>query len=147
MTLKSPNSTNNDLQVSFNLLKNKFNTLLDRSKNDLTITQIPTQPDTHTTIQSITNIPITNQDIAHTHNTIKHQFSTPISQIKKQQMQSQNQQSNNTQSNNTPTESHTLFRDNNIDIQEVKFNEDGNESVSGSDVASVMDLDDFEKSL
>ena len=147
MALTSPNAisnTGNDLQVSFNLLKNKINTLLDRSKNDLTVTQIPTHPATQspiqpaiqpTTIQSNANIPVNEP--------IKHQFSTPISQLKKQQSSNSNGNGNsNTQS--TPI---TLLRDSNIDIQEVNFNEDGNESVAGSDVASVMDLDDFEKSL
>ena len=143
MALNSPNqnsNTGNDLQVSFNLLKNKINTLLDRSKNDLTVTQIPTSshiPPTPTPptppTPSIQPLPTAANQIPTNQN--KHQFSTPISQLKKQQ-------SSNTQS--TPI---TLLRDSNIDIQEVNFNEDGNESVAGSDVASVMDLDDFEKSL
>ena len=148
MALTSPNqnsNTGNDLQVSFNLLKNKINTLLDRSKNDLTVTQIPTAQHT----PSIQPIPTTTNQIPTTQNTIfneqtKHQFSTPISQLKKQQMQTQTQ---NQQSSNTHSTPITLLRDSNIDVQEINFNEDGNESVAGSDVASVMDLDDFEKSL
>ena len=149
MALSSPNQnshTGNDLQVSFNLLKNKINTLLDRSKNDLTVTQIHTlspSPPIHPIqqVNPITPVHPINQNNSY-NEPMKHQFSTPISQLKKQQNQNQNQQSSNTQS--TPI---TLLRDSNIDIQEINFNEDGNESIAGSDVASVMDLDDFEKSL
>jgi len=142
MALNSANSTlntGNDLQVSFNLLKNKINTLLDRSKNDLTVTQIPIQPTT-----SQHTIPITNTSIVD--EPIKHQFSTPISQLKKQHSQQQPQQPQQ-QTNNIQSTPITLLRDSNINVPEVIFNEDSNESVAGSDVASVMDLDDFEKSL
>ena len=43
-------SSNSNFNVSFNLLKNKINTLLDR-KNDLTITHIPIPPSSSTTSQ------------------------------------------------------------------------------------------------
>jgi hypothetical protein len=142
MALNSANptlNTGNDLQVSFNLLKNKINTLLDRSKNDLTVTQIPIQP-----TPSQHTIPITNTSIVD--EPIKHQFSTPISQLKKQHSQQQPQQPQQ-QTNNIQSTPITLLRDSNINVPEVIFNEDGNESIAGSDVASVMDLDDFEKTL
>ena len=43
ITENGDNTTNgNNLNVSFNLLKNKINTFIDR-KNDLTVTQIPVQ--------------------------------------------------------------------------------------------------------
>lgn len=140
MALTSTNAntnTNNDLQVSFNLLKNKINTMLDRSKNELTVTQIPTYPDTQSYIQPTIQSTIQSNANITVIEPIKHQFSTPISQLKKQQFSNSNTQS-------TPI---TLLRDSNIDIHEVNFNEDGNESIASSDVANVMDLDDFEKSL
>jgi hypothetical protein len=174
----NPNSENT-LNVSFNLLKNKINTLLDR-KNDLTITQTELsnqqqyqqqqyQPQTQEKPKQNVNYKNQSNNANHTNqgnnsnsNNVKpklvvseNKFSTPISQLKKN--------NKNNMDNSTPI---TLIRNKNmIDIPEPIINEDINEdindedtyngnamenvteSIAGSDVGSVMDLDDFEKSL
>jgi hypothetical protein len=171
-------TTSNNLSVSFNLLKNKINTLLDR-KNDLTITHIntpfqntsqsPPAPTTH--IQSpIHTQQYNNQDQSNIDNSKR--MSTPISQLNKQKQQKQNpqhQQNQQHQQNNidinipdldisstssTPINLiRTRIGSTNPDgsssgFPEPIINEDVySESVAGSDVGSVMDLDDFEKSL
>jgi len=185
-------TTSNDLSVSFNLLKNKINTLLDR-KNDLTITHINT-PYQNTSQSSVhTQLPTPPPTNTHQYNN-QEQFnidnskrmSTPISQLNKQKQQKQGQNpqhQQNPQHKQNPQHQHNpQHQQNNIDINipdldisstsstpinlirtrigstnpdglssgfpEPIINEDVYaESVAGSDVASVMDLDDFEKSL
>ena len=190
-------NTNNNLSVSFNLLKNKINTLLDR-KNDLTITQINTSPTNTNSLQSPQQQQQrqsnqqprqSNQQPRQTTN----KFSTPISQLQKQQQQnntniemdnmdyndndytdytdytddtndyngnngnngnnisSNNNSLNNNSLNNNGKSASTpinIIRKKQNNPPEPIINEDGYaESVAGSDLGSVMDLDDFEKSL
>ena len=153
------NNPQNDLNVSFNLLKNKINTIIDRKK-DLTITQSTIQNKNNNTNNNTNNI--NNNNNTNTNNTpnLKQQnnisplqssnkFSTPISQLQnvKQNNQQSSQQSN--QSSSTPI---SLIRNNVnvvepfIDEQDEQYNQYA-ESNTGSDLGSVMDLSDFETSL
>lgn len=185
----------NSFNVSFNLLKNKINTLLDR-KNDLTITPSTDKPSfQHIRIQSQQQqhqqappqqykqsppqqyqqsqeqkleefdqsfedpIFINNINPNTTSKTTSNKFSTPINQLKKQNNQNNTNQSRQQQSSSTelragfPNSSSStpisLIREK-VTVPELNINEDMNnyaESVAGSDVGSIMDLDDFEKSL
>ena len=146
------NNPHNDLNVSFNLLKNKINTIIDRKK-DLTITQSTIQNKNSNTntnnTNSINNTPSLKQqnNIAPLQSSNK--FSTPISQL--QNLKQNNQQSNqqNIQSSSTPI---SLIRNNVnvvepfVDEQDEQYNQYA-ESNTGSDLGSVMDLSDFETSL
>ena len=146
------NNPQNDLNVSFNLLKNKINTIIDRKK-DLTITQSTIQNKNSNTntnnTNSINNTPSLKQqnNIAPLQSSNK--FSTPISQL--QNVKQNNQQSNqqNIQSSSTPI---SLIRNNVnvvepfVDEQDEQYNQYA-ESNTGSDLGSVMDLSDFETSL
>ena len=161
----------NNLNVSFNLLKNKINTMLDR-KNDLTITHIPpTKPYQNNTIKmtKISKMPNKNQlqenfnnindlDFSDLDNIVnsqtsstkepsyeRSQFSTPIKNL-------QNNKPKLTQAS-TPI---NLIRSTNkieepIIQDEIIYSNIGNgpsnESIAGSDVGSVMDLEDFENSF
>jgi hypothetical protein len=176
----------NSFNVSFNLLKNKINTLLDR-KNDLTIT--PTSDKTsfqHIRIspqqapqhqqqqqqapqqykqsqqqsqeqklqefdQSFEEPLFINNNNSNSNNnsssaSTSNKFSTPITQLKKQNNQNNPNQSRQQSSSSTPI---SLIREK-VTVPELTINEDNNnyaESVAGSDVGSIMDLDDFEKCL
>ena len=173
----------NSFNVSFNLLKNKINTLLDR-KNDLTITPSTDKPSfQHIRIPSpqqyqqhqqqyqqsqpsykqsqeqkleefdqsfeeplfINNINPNNNNNSSSTST-SNKFSTPITQLKKQNNTNNPNQSRQQSSSSTPI---SLIREK-ITVPELTINEDMNnyaESVAGSDVGSIMDLDDFEKCL
>jgi hypothetical protein len=195
--LDSGNS--NNLNVSFNLLKNKINTMLDR-KNDLTITQIP-NTNTNTIKQSQTNnqfYPQTknkvqiqehfnnvSQDMTNSMNDLDFsdlddsiqgtpsttslslaqtpsQFSTPIKNLQHKNTNNNNNSKPKLQAS-TPI---SLIRNNGMSngnginnsikieppiIQDDSFSNGlsngGNESVAGSDVGSIMDLEDFENSF
>ena len=153
------NNPQNDLNVSFNLLKNKINTIIDRKK-DLTITQSTIQNKNNNTNN------INNNNNTNTNNTpnLKQQnniaplqssnkFSTPISQLQnvKQNNQQSSQQSSH-QSNQSSSTPISLIRNNVnvvepfIDEQDDQYNQYA-ESNTGSDLGSVMDLSDFETSL
>ena len=170
-TDNSSSSSNNNMNVSFNLLKNKINTMLDR-KNDLTITHIPpTKPYQNNTIKmtKISKMPNKNQlqenfnnindlDFSDLDNIVnsqtsstkepsyeRSQFSTPIKNL-------QNNKPKLTQAS-TPI---NLIRSTNkieepIIQDEIIYSNIGNgpsnESIAGSDVGSVMDLEDFENSF
>jgi len=164
------NNNSNNLSVSFNLLKNKINTLLDR-KNDLTITQINTTPSNIQKLQQPSQqiqqqiqqqIPQSHQQLRQSrqNNSQKgnNKFSTPISQLQNKlnniemeidmDMDNNDYNSNtsnmNTNSASTPI---NLIRQKQ-NIPEPIINEETyQESVAGSDLGSIMDLDDFEKSL
>jgi len=178
-------NTDNNLNVSFNLLKNKINTLLDR-KNDLTITQIENKniqqnqnqlPDKPKQNTNNKNKPNNGSNINTVNNynngngakskpiVSENKFSTPISQLKKQNTNNLDNLDNldnlnnmDNMDNSTPI---SLIRNKNMqDIPELIINENIDEdiynenvienvaeSIAGSDVGSVMDLDDFEKSL
>jgi hypothetical protein len=160
ITENGDNTTNgNNLNVSFNLLKNKINTILDR-KNDLTITQIPINQNNQNTHNNEYNQP-QNQNNAKSHQS-SNKYSTPISQL-------QNiKQNTNPSKNNKSSTPINLIR-NNVDIIEpfIDDNDDNNNhhnnnnnnnnnnnqdnqyesSVAGSDVGSIMDLSDFETTL
>lgn len=152
--------TQEDLNVSFNLLKNKINTLFNRN-NDLTITHtsphntpynaLHTSPHnvSHTTPQQHSRqirmekprgVPHMEEGI----NTDKKSLSTPISKINREYQEKEKMQTN----TNTASTPISLIRENFGKVPEPIIMEDGySESVAGSDVGSVMDLDDFEKSL
>ena len=152
---QSQDNTHGDLSVSFNLLKNKINTLLDR-KNDLTITHInPTiNPTINPAINSSPNsgIVLQNQNAKQNSNQTTNKLSTPISQLQKQQSMQHNDINTIENISNTGTTSTPISiirtRLNDTGIEPI-INEDVGyaESVAGSDIGSVMDLDDFEKSL
>ena len=150
--------TGNELNVSFNLLKNKINTMLDR-KNDLTVTHIPVsnsnnQQMQNSQINSHQNYQQNAQQNSQQNTQKTNKFSTPISQL--QNKNNRNLQSlQSSQSLNSSSTPISLIRDK-INIVEPNINDDfifdngnsnGNESVAGSDVGSVMDLEDFESSL
>jgi hypothetical protein len=130
----STHGNENDLHVSFNLLKNKVNTFLDNKNNNLTISTPIHYPGNNPI--AISNPPITPTKPTYSQQPIKtnSSMSTPISQILQK-----NQKTN------------TLLNQP-IDIPEIKINDDiTNEnmggSIAGSDVGNVMDLEDFEKML
>ena len=154
------NNTNgrNDLNVSFNILKNKVNTILDR-KNDLTITQNQVQNQVQNKQNNNNNNANPKQKNSASQQGSSNKFSTPISQL-------QNIKQNTNNKSSTPI---TIIR-NNINIEEpyiddqndfndlndLNINNQGNqgnqdtqygESVAGSDVGSIMDLSDFETTL
>ena len=191
----------NNMNVSFNLLKNKINTMLDR-KNDLTVTQIPDTNNNNNNNNNSNNNKLNNRknknqiqenfkntennncnnfiDTNRVNNTdplddldfsdLEHiatpsnelnssaQFSTPINRLKKNNTINTNSNDNcngnittNTNTSSTPI---SLIR-NNVKIEEPIVNDDTNtsmntncnESNAGSDVGSVMDLEDFENSF
>jgi hypothetical protein len=175
----------NSFNVSFNLLKNKINTLLDR-KNDLTITptsdkpsfqhiRIPSQQHQqqqqvpHQQYQQTSHIKSQEQKLQefdqsfeeplfinninpnttpNSSSSTSNKFSTPITQLKKQNNQNNTNQSRQQSSSSSSTPI-SLIREK-ITVPELTINEDNNnyaESVAGSDVGSIMDLDDFEKCL
>ena len=153
------NNPNNELNVSFNLLKNKINTMLDR-KNDLTITQSTVlnknnsnntnntnnTSNTNNTNNNNSNINLKQQNVNTTPLQTANKFSTPISQLQNINQSSSNQQGN---QSSTPI---SLIRNNVnivepfIDIQDDQYNQYA-ESNTGSDLGSLMDLADFETSL
>jgi hypothetical protein len=152
-------TSSNNLSVSFNLLKNKINTLLDR-KNDLTITHIDTPQQTQP--QSTQSFNLNNHQKINADNGQK--LSTPISQLNKQKKNIIEQHLQNNIDINIPdidmsssastpinlirTRISNINQDGLESFPEPIINEDGyTESVVGSDLGSVMDLDDFEKSL
>ena len=148
------NNSHNELNVSFNLLKNKINTIIDR-KNDLTITQstVLNKNNTNSNNSNNSNNNINNnnnntnlkqQNVNTTPLQTSNKFSTPISQLQNIN-QGSNQQSN---QSSTPI---SLIRnvnvvEPNIDLQDDQFNQYA-ESNTGSDLGSLMDLADFENSL
>ena len=166
----------NSFNVSFNLLKNKINTLLDR-KNDLTITptsdkssfqhirispqqqqQQQKQQQKHykqsqeqSQEQKLQEFDQSFEDPIFINNinpntTTSNKFSTPITQLKKQNNTNNPNQSRQQSFSSTPI---SLIREK-VTVPELTINEDISnyaESMAGSDVGSVMDLDDFEKSL
>ena len=189
----------NNMNVSFNLLKNKINTMLDR-KNNLTVTQIPDTNNNHynSNNNKLNNRKNNNQiqenfkntennkcnnfiDTNRANNTdplddldfsdLEHiatpsnelnssvQFSTPINRLKKNTINTNsnnncNGNGNITTTTNTSSTPISLIR-NNVKIKEPIINDDTNtsmntncnESNAGSDVGSVMDLEDFENSF
>ena len=146
----------NDLNVSFNLIKNKINTMLDR-KNDLTITQIPIQQQQNNLQNNYNNTNTINNNNNTNNNTNKqnnkNKFSTPISQLQNLK------QNTNTNKASTPI---SIIR-NNVNILEPIIDDENDQpdfynqstnsnnqysgSVAGSDVGSIMDLADFETTL
>ena len=149
----------NDLNVSFNLLKNKINSFVDR-KSDLTITH--TKNNSNSNNNNLQNSNSQNKNSYNSNQTIKiidddiatinttststsNKFSTPISHL-------QNIKTNNNNKVSTPI---SIIR-NNINIMEPSIDEQDlqegldnqyAESNTGSDLGSVMDLADFETSL
>ena len=129
----SPHENENNLHVSFNLLKNKVNTFLDNKNNNLTIST-PIQYNAGNNTNAISNTSPVKQTYSQQLTKPNSSMSTPISQIL------QKNQKTNTLLNQT------------IDIPEIKINDDMTTesiggSIAGSDVGNVMDLEDFEKML
>ena len=178
----SGSDSSNSLNVSFNLLKNKINTMLDR-KNDLTITQIPNQhTNTNTNInndnsskknnkvkiqENFNNVSTYNNtnnntndsnssfddfDFTDLDNVIEPPSSNPLAQFSTPIKNLQNK--NNSNTNTTMLKASTpisLIRSNTKItepiVQDANDLGNGNESVAGSDVGSIMDLEDFENSF
>lgn len=157
LTLYSPlsNSETVNLDVSFNLLRNQINTISSyfNNKNDISIadsTQVSTsrQPlriptSSHVSLSSPSiNSSSTKQYIRQTQqsNNKPSSFSTPITELRENTLPS----SINTQVSHIPepiiTSSDNMF-------ESKEFNSGTPESVAGSDIGSILDLDDFEKSL
>ena len=178
----------NNINVSFNLLKNKINTMLDR-KNDLTITHIPnsnqvqqnntqSKKNNNNKIQiqenfanvstyNNTSNPIDEFDFTDLDDVIQPPSSQPLAQfstpIKNLQSNKNNMNTNTTTNINSNTNTNTLKAStpislirSNTKISEPIVQDDsgggnsnynGNESIAGSDVGSIMDLADFENSF
>lgn len=172
----------NHLNVSFNLLKNKINTMLDR-KNDLTITHIPQHKDNLSSNNNKSNQP--KKNIQENFNNVNNKsnnnycsdldfsnlddvdikslqtqsnYSTPITQLKNNLQGNIQGNLKDTVKGNASTPI-SIIRSN-VKIDEpiihdnllyrnnvTNGNTEGNESVAGSDVGSIMDLEDFEKSF
>lgn len=182
----------NHLNVSFNLLKNKINTMLDR-KNDLTITHIP-QHKNNLSSNNTNNNNKSNQpkkNIQENFNNVNNKsnnnycsdldfsnlddvdikplqtqsnYSTPITQLKNNLQGNLNNNIKDTVKGNSSTpisiirsnvkidepiiHDNLLYRNNgNNGNNGNTGNTEGNESVAGSDIGSIMDLEDFEKSF
>jgi hypothetical protein len=175
-TLSIPHSnsgTSSNLDVSFNLLKNQINTISTyfNKKNDISITdnslltnipvptprqplristssppvQQPNQTITNQTIpnQTILNQTLPNQQYQNTGNPHNQSsgFSTPITALR----ENTQPPSRNTQVSNIP-EPIITTNESSFGSNEYNYN-CPDESIAGSDVGSIMDLDDFEKNL
>lgn len=110
----------NDQNVSFNMLKNKINNIITSNTNSKPIRITPTQSNDYNISKS--TIPVETQQ--------QFKQSTPISALRNLNNQAQK----------------SLINEK-IDLVHPIVTYDENESIAGSDVASVIDLDDFEKSL
>jgi hypothetical protein len=148
-----PNWPNEDnFNVSFNLLKNKINTIFDM-KNNLTISEnhpisipreaqrIPEPKLVHNqNLHQLEDFETTRQVIQGGQpNQSGKKMSTPISKLQKDIIE--------TKANTASTPLNNI-RENFYNIPEPIITEEGyQESNTGSDLGSVMDLDDFEKSL
>lgn len=163
------NSGTANLDVSFNLLKNQINTISSyfNKKNDISITDntpIPTprQPLRIPTSHSDAIVSPTNQIIPkhqprqtnqppqqyphqqpqqNSSNNQSNGFSTPITALREQ---NKLPPSRNTQVSNIPE---PIITTNENAFESNDYFDGLTESVAGSDVGSIMDLDDFEKSL
>lgn len=164
-TLSIPSQSNSEtgnLDVSFNLLRNQINTISSyfNKKNDISIadsTPVPTPrqplriPTSSPAYPVSPPSPSINPSInpsspkqqlrqAHPSNNQSSSFSTPITALREHTLPP----SRNTQVSHIPepiiTSSDNLFEPN-------EFNDGVAESVAGSDIGSILDLDDFEKSL
>lgn len=150
-------SASNNLDVSFNLLKNKINTISTyfNKKNDISITEnihVPTprqplriatshSPNSHlphaTTSQSIQS---RRQQQQQQQQQQKNGFSTPITALRDLDQMAPNR---NTAVSHIPS---PIIMDD-IDLEYGCDNSSENVSVAGSDVGSIMDLEEFERSL
>jgi len=165
-TLSIPQSnsgTSSNLDVSFNLLKNQINTISTyfNKKNDISITDnsllanipvpTPRQPLRISTSsssaqqpnQTMPNQTIPNQQYQNTGNPHNQSsgFSTPITALR----ENIQPPSRNTQVSNIP-EPIITTNESSFGSNEYNYN-CPDESIAGSDVGNIMDLDDFEKSL
>ena len=171
LSVSNADSSNN-LDVSFNLLKNQINTISTyfNKKNNISITDTtlltntpiptprqplripttspPSQSQSPDTIPSNAYAP--NQSIKPTHpqqqkTSQSSGFSTPITVLRDLESQSP---SRNTRASHIP-EPIITSDENSFDSNKYSYSDgDGTEeSIAGSDVGSIMDLGDFEKSL
>lgn len=151
-----PESQTN-LDVSFNLLKNKINTIgtYFHRKNDISITDNIPIPTPRQPLRIQTSSPPVQNAQHHSQNT------NPTQQYSHHSQQKQNTTINNQSTSfSTPI---TALRDlepppsRNTSVSHIPdpiitssdgiYNDNSVESIAGSDVGSIMDLDDFEKSL
>lgn len=151
-TTAAAQASSPNLDVSFNLLKNQINTIGSyfNKKNDISITDnmpVPTprqplrihtsptqsQPSKmHQSTQQYSSNPSIN-------NNNSSEFSTPITALREQPPPSRN-----TQVSHIPQ---PIITSSDMSFENNDFNDGPAESIAGSDVGSIMDLDDFEKSL
>lgn len=147
-------SSSNNLDVSFNLLKNQINTISTyfNKKNNISISdnsthselkqplRITTSPHTTPQIspQSHINLSNTQESNQIVKQNQTHEFSTPITTLRNLEYHSSHK--NNSISHISES---AIATNNDLFVN----NEYGTESVSGSDIGSIMDLEDFEKNL
>lgn len=169
------NESTNSLNVSFNLLKNKINTILDR-KNDLTITHIPIQNNQTASSQSVSS-QSSNQSSSQSPRKSNKQVSPQINNTNTEdddplnilpdfeppisispassnqfstpinRLKAGNKPTTQSSSNSTPL---NLIRGkaNNTEPIITEYDNNNNYAESNaSDLGSVMDLEDFETSL
>jgi hypothetical protein len=155
----SANSSSN-IDVSFNLLKNQINTISSyfNKKNDISITntpnpiptplqplRIPTSSPQSPQPQPTSNVSTnygTNPSIQQNKKSQSTGFSTPITALR--DLEQHKAPSRNTYTSQIP-EPIVTSNDGAFGLNE--YGDGPAESIAGSDVGSIMDLDDFEKSL
>ena len=167
INLNTDAESKSNLDVSFNLLKNKINTIgtYFNKKNDISITEqlpVPTPrqplriPTASPSIQSpsqqnqsspsnqFNNAQYANQNTQNQQNRQKNTqssgFSTPITALRDLESST----SRNTKVSRIPEPIITSIEN---QYMTTEYSDGTVESVAGSDVGSIMDLDDFEKSL
>ena len=160
LSSNSSSNSSSNLDVSFNLLKNQINTISTyfNKKNDISISdntsipiptptprqplRIPTSSPQSLASNSNTTYGTTNQPVQQQYKKSQSTgFSTPINELRDLEPP---QPSRNTHTSHIP-EPIITSNDNALGFND--FNDGPAESVAGSDVGSIMDLDDFEKSL
>jgi hypothetical protein len=159
ISIPTTDGTYNNLDVSFNLLKNQINTIGNyfNKKNNISITDTPVptprQPLRISTASFNTNSqpqPHPQPQLTNTSPTImQHQqknkqqsgYSTPITALRNLDIPVP---SRNTTGSNIPE---PIIISNENPYLNAEYGDGIAESVAGSDVGSIMDLEDFEKSL
>jgi hypothetical protein len=152
------NSETANLDVSFNLLRNQINTIssyFDKKNHisfaDSTPVPTPRQPlriPTSSPIYPVSTPTSTINTLTHKQQLAQPQqsnnqtssFSTPITALREQALTT----SRNTQISQIQE---PIITSNNNLFEKNEFNDGVAESVAGSDIGSILDLEDFEKSL
>ena len=150
----SNSGVSSNLDVSFNLLKNQINTISSyfNKKNDISIADNTPVPTPRQPLRIPTSSPPANPTTSYGTNlsTQRHQqqnshssgFSTPITALRDLDPPPP---SRNTQVSHIPEPIIIAREETLVDTNE--YSNGPAESIAGSDVGSIMDLDDFEKSL